>query len=75
MLSINYKLANKYKTKYILSGTNTSTEGFRIPPNWSWFKNDARNIKSIGKKFKNQKTKTFPTFSTYNFIWYELVKK
>ena len=75
MLSINYKLANKYKTKYILSGTNTSTEGFRIPPNWSWFKNDKTNIKKIGKKFKNQKLKTFPTFGTFDFIKYELFKK
>lgn len=75
MLSVNYKLANKYNIKYILSGTNTSTEGFKIPHNWSWFKNDARNIKYIGKKFKKQKIKTFPTFGTFDFIRYELFKK
>ena len=75
MLSVNYKLANKYNIKYILSGTNTSTEGFKIPYNWSWFKNDARNIKNIGKKFKKQKIKTFPTFGTFDFIRYELFKK
>ena len=38
MLAINYQMANKYGIKYILSGTNTSTEGFKIPSNWSWFK-------------------------------------
>ena len=75
MLAVNYQQANKYKIKYILSGTNTATEGFKIPENWSWFKNDAKNKKIIAKKFSNQKLKTFPTFGTFNFIYYELVKK
>ena len=75
MLAINYKLANKYNIKNILSGTNTSTEGMKIPNNWSWFKNDVKNIKYIGKKFTNQKIKTLPTFSTFDFIYYELFKK
>ena len=35
MLAVNYKLASKYNIKYILSGTNTATEGFKIPENWS----------------------------------------
>ena len=51
MLSVNYKMAKKYNIKFILSGTNTATEGFRIPSNWSWFKNDAKNIRSIVKNF------------------------
>lgn len=75
MLAVNYQLANKFGVKYILSGTNTSTEGFVIPKNWSWFKNDAKNIKSIGLKFAKQKVKTFPTFGTLDFIYYELIKK
>jgi hypothetical protein len=75
MLAVNYQLANKFNVKYILSGTNTSTEGFAIPKNWSWFKNDAKNIKSIGLKFTKQKVKTFPTFGTLDFIYYELIKK
>lgn len=75
MLSVNYKLAYKYGIKYILSGTNTSTEGMKIPSNWSWFKNDKRNIKSICKKFKKLKIKTIPTFGTFDFIKYELLNK
>ena len=75
MLAINYKIANKYNIKNILSGTNTSTEGMRIPKNWSWFKNDARNIKFIGEKFCNQKIKTLPIFSTLDFIYYGIFKK
>jgi len=75
MMSVNYRLANKFSIKYILSGNNTSTEGFKIPSNWSWFKNDAKNIKKIGKKFSNQEINTFPTFSTFNFIYYQMIKK
>lgn len=75
MLAVNYKMANKYKIKYILSGTNTATEGFSIPTNWSWFKNDAKNIRLIVKKFSKQKIKTFPLFSTIDFIYFEILKK
>lgn len=75
MLSVNYQQANKYGVKYILSGTNTATEGFKIPENWSWFKNDAKNIKKIAKKFSKQKLKTFPYFGTFDFIYYEIIKK
>ena len=60
MMAANYQIADKFKVKYILSGMNTSTEGFKIPNEWSWFKNDAKNIKQIAKKFSNQKIKTFP---------------
>ena len=75
MLAVNYYYANKFKVKFILSGTNTSTEGFKIPKNWSWFKNDKKNILKIGNKFTNQKNKTLPLFGTYQFIYYELIKK
>jgi N-acetyl sugar amidotransferase len=75
MLAINYKYASKFGIRYILSGTNTSTEGFKIPKNWSWFKNDKKNILYIGKKFRNLKPITFPMFGTFDFIYYELIKK
>lgn len=75
MLAVNYQAAEKYKLKYILSGTNTSTEGIKVPSNWSWFKNDALNIADITKRFSNQKIKTFPLFGTKEFIRYEILKK
>ncbi len=68
MMAANFQIANKFKIKYILSGMNTSTEGFKIPNEWSWFKNDAKNIKQIAKKFSNQKIKTFPLFGTFDYI-------
>jgi len=75
MMAVNYKIASKFKTKYILSGMNINSEGFNIPKNWSWHKNDARNISQIVKKFSNQKINTFPLFGTFSYIKYEIIKK
>jgi 7-cyano-7-deazaguanine synthase in queuosine biosynthesis len=58
MLAVNYQLASKYGIKYILSGSNSSTEGMRMPKNWNWFKYDKKNIRSIAKK-DSIKIKTF----------------
>ena len=75
MLGVNYRLARKFNIKYILGGTNFSTEGMRGPSNWSWYKYDARNIKSINKKFEKTKLKTFPLYSTLDLIVDEKLNK
>ncbi len=75
MLAVNYEQAHKYGVKYILSGTNTSTEGMRMPENWNWYKYDKKNILAIAKRFGNVKTKTFPFFSTLDYVKYEFLLK
>ena len=72
MLSINYQIAKKEKLKFILTGSNTSTEGMSMPSNMNWIKFDKRNIKSIVKKFSNQKIKTFPIIGIYDLVKYIL---
>lgn len=74
MFSVNYMYAKKYDTKYILAGTNFTSEGILMPENWNWFKYDKRNIKDIHKKFGKLKSKTFPFFGTYEFIYYHFFK-
>jgi N-acetyl sugar amidotransferase len=74
MLATNYQQANKFGVKYILSGQNQSTEGMNMPESWSWFKFDKRNIISLGRSV-GQKLKTFPSIGTFNYIYYEHVKK
>ena len=49
-MAVNYKLAKKFGVKYILSGSNFSTEGISIPSK-GWNKYDKRNIISITKRF------------------------
>jgi len=68
MLAVNYQMAKKYRLKYILAGTNQSTEGMRIPSNWSWFKYDKKNITAIAKTFGDVKIKSFPAIGTIDYI-------
>lgn len=74
MLAVNYQLAKKYNIKYILSGSNTSSEGMAMPLNWNWFKYDKKNIKKIART-QNVKIKTFPLIGTIEYLYYRLVKK
>ena len=75
MLAVNYKLASKYKIKYILGGMNKSSEGMRMPEGWNSFKYDKKQIKYLAKKFSNISIKTFPAIGTLDYIFYRFFKK
>jgi N-acetyl sugar amidotransferase len=72
MLGVNYNTAAAHNIHYILFGSNIATEGITLPKNWIWLKNDARNIRAIGKR-NGTKLKTFPAFSTFNLVWRKIV--
>lgn len=74
MLAVNYNLANKYGIKYILSGSNTFTEGMRMPSNWNWRKLDKKNIKSIAKR-NGVSLNTFPSIGRLGLNYYRKIKK
>ena len=73
MQAVNYKLAKKFGVKYILSGSNFSTEGISIPSSWAWNKYDKRNIISITKRFSKVRLKSFPAIGTIDRIIYEFL--
>lgn len=75
MLEINYQLAAKYGVKWVLAGTNTTTEGMGMPLNWNWFKFDKKNIKKIGKRFSGIKLNTFPAIGTLGYIKYRFINR
>ena len=75
MLSVNYQKASYYGLKYILSGSNQSSEGMAMPKNWNWLKFDKRNIKSIAHRFQKIKLNTFPIIGTISFLYYTFLKK
>jgi len=75
MLALNYQIAAKQGIKYILAGTNLSTEGMDMPKNWNHLKYDAKNIKDIHKKFGSLPIKTHPLISSVSFVWYEFARK
>lgn len=64
MLAVNFAQARKIGTKFILSGTNTATEGMLMPPGWNWYKFDKRNIKAISRAFGGPALETFPSMGT-----------
>lgn len=71
--SVIYKIASKYKIKYILSGSNFNTESI-MPNTWYHRKSDLKNLKDIHNKFGEVKLKTFPTLSTADLAYYTIVK-
>lgn len=74
MLGVNYRMAAKHDIRHILFGSNISTEGITIPADWVWLKNDARNIRAIGKS-RGVKLNTFPAFGVIDLMWHKTLKR
>lgn len=74
MLAVNYGLANRYGIKYMLSGSNTTTEGMRVPSNFNWNKFDRKNIHAIARH-DGVKVRSLPTIGVKGFVYNRLVRK
>jgi N-acetyl sugar amidotransferase len=75
MTALNYQQAAQYGVRWILAGTNTTTEGMRIPSNWNWFKLDRRNITRIARKLAGLSLHTFPSIGTLGFARYRRINR
>jgi N-acetyl sugar amidotransferase len=75
MLAANFEQAKKFGLHFILSGSNTVTEGMRIPKNWNWYKLDWKNIKAISHAFEKTKIESFPHISTLQFFVNSYIKQ
>lgn len=62
-----YKIARKFKLKYVLTGHNTVTEGW-LPPNFNHFKYDLINTYDIHKRFGTVKLKSIPLIGVFG-LW------
>jgi hypothetical protein len=69
MMALNYQMARRYRVKWILAGTNRSTEGMHMPSAWNWLKFDSRNIRDIQRRFGSMPIRTHPLISVSQFIW------
>ena len=67
-----YKIAKKYKIKYLISGSNLVTEGI-LPSSWGYDASDYFHIRSIQRKFGSKKIKTFPHMNLYHYFYYMMV--
>lgn len=75
MMTVNFRQAAKYGVKYILSGSNTATEGMRMPQEWNWNKYDKKNIKAISRQFQGPKVRSFPIMGTVDFLKYTFLNR
>lgn len=68
------KMAIKFNTKYIITGSNVATEAI-MPVNWSRGHRDRRYVKGIQKIFGSKKLKTYPHFGLFKLLYYTYFKK
>lgn len=73
MLAVNYALAARYSVRWILSGSNTTTEGMRVPRNYNWNKYDRRNIRAIARR-NGVHVKSLPTIGVWRYVWHRLAR-
>lgn len=73
MIALNYQQAAKHRLHYILSGSNTITEGMRLPPGWNHFKYDVWNIRQIHKRYGSLPIKTHPLISVMDYVRYNFI--
>lgn len=68
-----YNYAAKHHIKYILTGSNNSTEFIRPPMEWIYM-NDVRMYQDIHKKFGQREMKTYPWCSIFrNRLYYHYI--
>jgi N-acetyl sugar amidotransferase len=65
-----YKFALQNNIKYILNGSNYSTEGIRNPVNWGWFGTDLKQIDDIHTQFGELKLNKYPLSGILNHKFY-----
>lgn len=70
-----FRIANKHKIKYVLSGHNIVTEGTYLPKSWVHSKLDYLNLKDIHRTYGHVKLKTYPYLSFIKKMYYNFVVK
>ena len=76
LVGLNFEQAKKWKTKFILSGSNTVTEGIPMPSNWAAInKYDKNQIYNIWKqKGKGYPFRTISPFSLNAFFFNSYIR-
>ncbi len=74
MMSYLYRTAAKFKIRFILNGYSNETEGI-MPESYTHYKLDKKNIIDIHKKFGKQKLKSLKFIGTFDYLYFEKIKK
>lgn len=73
-IAVNYRQAGRHRVQHILAGTNHATEGMRMPPGWTWFKFDKKQISALGRRFGGVRLDTFPAIGTMDYVSFEFLR-
>lgn len=73
IIALLYKMAARYKIKFILAGTNTATEGGGVAA-WSQGHADWGYIRAIQQLHGSMLFKSYPHYNALAFIYYTIIK-
>ena len=74
IVSLMYQMADKTKTKYVITGRNVRTET-HLPPAWSRGHSDWKYIQNVHKQFGTVELRTFPHRSRLEELRYKREQK
>jgi len=74
IVAILYRIAKMHNVKYIIYGSNTSTESIAVK-SWSGGQLDWKYLKNIQKRFGEVKLKNYPHVSGFGLIYFRKMKK
>lgn len=69
-----YRLAADHGVRYVITGTNVSTEGV-LPEKWGYGYFDWRYVKDVHRRFGKSKLTTYPRFSLLKLAYYMFVRR
>jgi N-acetyl sugar amidotransferase len=67
------KTASKMNIPFVIAGNNVVTESI-MPISWLYGSKDSVLIKGIHKRFGSKKMKTYPNLSTFDYVYYLIIK-
>jgi len=69
-----YRIAIREGIRFILSGTNISTEGISVP-GWGYHYRDLRSLTRRSRPIRNASSSNVPVFGFFTEIYYRAVKR
>ena len=72
--SVMYRIAKKYRIKYIINGMNFKTESMHVDK-WAYGHSDWKYIKAINTKFGTTKLESYPHFSLLDLFKYIVIDR
>lgn len=72
--AILFRVAAEEGVRFILSGSNTATEGV-LPASWVYNNTDLRHIKAVHRRFGTRRLRTFPMLGLPRYVYYTLVRR